>query len=160
MVLNPIHTTNNHFFLSFRKMGSLGENKAPKFVRKPQLRQEDDGNRLIFECELSGHPQPEVSWFRQDEKIVEDGRTVFKTTETQVGTFMVVLELDDVIESDAGLYKIRAKNTHGDVAASINLNFSRKSCRLTFLFWACLNPFHDFTYFLLQDHFNFQGFEK
>ena len=109
-------------------MGSLGENKAPKFVRKPQLRQEDDGNRLIFECELSGHPQPEVSWFRQDEKIVEDGRTVFKTTETQVGTFMVVLELDDVIESDAGLYKIRAKNTHGDVAASINLNFSRKSC--------------------------------
>ena len=109
-------------------MGSLGENKAPKFVRKPQLRQEDDGNRLIFECELSGHPQPDVSWFRSDEKIVEDGRTVFKTTETQVGTYMVVLELDDVIESDAGLYKIRAKNTHGDVAASINLNFSRKSC--------------------------------
>ena len=41
-------------------MGTLGENKAPKFVRKPQLRQEDDGNRLIFECELSGHPQPQV----------------------------------------------------------------------------------------------------
>ena len=51
------------FFL--QKMGSTGENRAPKFVRKPQLRQEDDGNRLIFECELSGHPQPEVTWFRQ-----------------------------------------------------------------------------------------------
>jgi len=46
-------------------MGSTGENRAPKFVRKPQLRQEDDGNRLIFECELSGHPQPEVTWYRQ-----------------------------------------------------------------------------------------------
>ena len=112
-------------------MGTLGENKAPKFVRKPQLRQEDDGNRLIFECELSGHPKPDVSWYRQDEKISEDDRTVIKTTETQVGTFMVVLELDDVVESDAGLYKIKAKNPHGEVAASINLNFSRKFIFIT-----------------------------
>ena len=108
-------------------MGSTGENRAPKFVRKPQLRQEDDGNRLIFECELSGHPQPEVTWFRQDEKISENDRTVIKSIETQTGTFMVVLELEDVIESDAGLYKIKAKNTFGEVAASINLNFSRES---------------------------------
>ena len=108
-------------------MGSTGENRAPKFVRKPQLRQEDEGNRLIFECELSGHPQPEVTWFRQDEKISENDRTVIKSIETQTGTFMVVLELEDVIESDAGLYKIKAKNTFGEVAASINLNFSRES---------------------------------
>lgn len=38
----------------------------------------------------------------------------------------MVLELDDVIESDAGLYKVKAKNKMGEVAASINLNFSRK----------------------------------
>lgn len=45
-----------------------------------------------------------------------------------VGTnkFLVVLELDDVIETDAGLYKVKAKNKMGEVAASINLNFSRK----------------------------------
>lgn len=107
-------------------MGSVGENRAPKFVRKPQLRQEDDGNRLIFECELSGHPQPDVTWFRENEKIVGNDRTVIKTTETQVGTFMVVLELDEVVEGDAGLYKIKAKNKFGEVAASINLNFSRE----------------------------------
>ena len=35
-------------------MGSTGELFAPSFVRKPQLRQEDDGNRLIFECKLAG----------------------------------------------------------------------------------------------------------
>jgi hypothetical protein len=40
--------------------------------------------------------------------------------------FLVVLELDDVIESDAGLYKVKAKNKMGEVAASINLNFSRE----------------------------------
>ena len=35
-------------------MGSVGDTAAPAFVRKPQLRQEDEGNRLIFECKLSG----------------------------------------------------------------------------------------------------------
>jgi hypothetical protein len=38
----------------------------------------------------------------------------------------VVLELNDVIETDAGLYKVKAKNKFGEVAASINLNFSRE----------------------------------
>lgn len=132
-------------------MGSLGENRAPKFVRKPQLRQEDDGNRLIFECELSGHPQPEVTWFRQDEKISENDRTVIKTTETQVGTFMVVLELDEVVESDAGLYKIKAKNKFGEVSASINLNFSRKIVVLL-----CANFYADISIFQLLTLRNFR----
>ena len=49
-----------------------------------------------------------------------------KVAETPGRTYMVVLELNDVIETDAGLYKVKAKNKFGEVAASINLNFSRK----------------------------------
>jgi hypothetical protein len=88
--------------------------------------QEDDGNRLIFECELAGWPQPDVFWFRGEATISEDDRTFMKITETPGRTYMVVLELNDVIETDAGLYKVKAKNKFGEVAASINLNFSRK----------------------------------
>eukprot|EP00095_Tigriopus_kingsejongensis_P002142 maker-scaffold401_size182380-snap-gene-0.14 protein:Tk02142 transcript:maker-scaffold401_size182380-snap-gene-0.14-mRNA-1 annotation:"projectin short variant" len=107
------------------KMGSLNtENYAPRFVHKPQLRQEDDGNRLIFECELAGSPQPNVYWFRGDSQIQEDDRTYVRVQETPNRTFLVVLELNDVVESDAGLYKVKAKNKYGEVAASINLNFS------------------------------------
>jgi len=78
-------------------MGSMGENSAPRFVHKPQLRQEDDGNRLIFECELAGWPQPDVFWYRSDTTINEDDRTFMKVTETAERTYMVVLELNDVI---------------------------------------------------------------
>ena len=45
---------------------------------------------------------------------------------TSFRSFLVVLEINDVVESDAGLYKVRAKNKFGEVAASINLNFSRE----------------------------------
>nr|XP_037877238.1 muscle M-line assembly protein unc-89-like isoform X3 [Bombyx mori] len=97
---------------------------APSFTQKPQLRQEDDGNKLVFECQLLASPKPEISWFRSDEQLQEDNRTKFKIQSIANNKFLVVLELDDVIETDAGLYKVKAKNKMGEVAASINLNFS------------------------------------
>lgn len=97
---------------------------APSFTQKPQLRQEDDGNKLVFECQLVGSPKPEICWFRSDELLKEDARTKFKIQSIATNKFLVVLELDDVIETDAGLYKVKAKNKMGEVAASINLNFS------------------------------------
>ena len=107
-------------------MGSTGENVAPSFVKKPALRQEDDGNRLVFECKLAGNPKPEVSWFREDVKIQNDERATFKVQEEGRNTYAVILELNDVVETDAGLYKVKAKNKYGEVSASINLNFSRE----------------------------------
>lgn len=104
----------------------VAEDFAPSFTQKPQLRQEDDGNRLIFECRLLGCPKPEITWFRGETQLAEDHRTVMKIQAVATNTYTVVLELDDVVETDAGLYKVKAKNKMGEVAASINLNFSRE----------------------------------
>lgn len=104
----------------------VAEDFAPSFTQKPQLRQEDEGNRLIFECRLLGCPKPEITWFRSETQLSEDHRTVMKIQTVATNTYVVILELDDVVETDAGLYKVKAKNKMGEVAASINLNFSRK----------------------------------
>lgn len=103
-------------------------NFAPYFKQKPQLQQADDGNKLIFECSLSANPQPSIEWWRGDVQLNEsDGRTFFKIApNTEADSFHVSLTLDDVVETDAGLYRVVARNASGEVAASINLNFSRK----------------------------------
>ncbi|XP_059218729.1 twitchin isoform X21 [Stomoxys calcitrans] len=103
----------------------VSEDFAPSFIKKPQLRQEDDGNRLIFECQLLSSPVPSIQWYRSDTLVVEDERTKFKITPIGGNKFTVLLEIDDVMDTDAGLYKVKAKNNSGEVAASINLNFSR-----------------------------------
>lgn len=103
-----------------------GEDFAPSFTQKPRLRQEDDGNRLIFECQLLSSPIPEIEWYRSDELIKQDSRTTYKIQSIGDNKFTVVLDIDDVAEEDAGLYKVKAKNKMGEVSASINLNFSRK----------------------------------
>lgn len=104
----------------------VADDFAPSFTQKPQLRQEDDGNRLIFECELIGLPKPDIEWYRSDQLLTDDGRTVFKIQPIGDNKYTVILDLDDVVETDAGLYKVKARNKMGEVAASINLNFSRK----------------------------------
>lgn len=107
----------------------VADDFAPSFTQKPQLRQEDDGNRLIFECQLLASPKPDIEWYRSDVLLVADGRTTFRCQANgEAHTYAVVLDLDDVVETDAGLYKVRAKNRMGEVAASINLNFSRECC--------------------------------
>lgn len=109
-----------------------GGNFAPYFKQKPQLKQADDGNKLIFECSLSANPQPSIEWWRGEEQLNEaDGRTFFKIApNSEADSYNVSLTLDDVVETDAGLYRIVARNASGEVAASINLNFSRK-----LIFW-------------------------
>lgn len=111
----------------------VADDFAPSFVKKPQLRQEDDGNRLIFECELLSSPLPEIEWFRSDELLTQDSRTTYKIQSTGENKYIVILDIDDVAETDAGLYKVKAKNLMGEVAASINLNFSREYLFFSFL---------------------------
>lgn len=119
----------------------VADDFAPSFTQKPQLRQEDDGNRLIFECQLISAPKPEISWYRGETELSADARTNFRMQSIGTNKFLVVLELDDVIETDAGLYKVKAKNKMGEVAASINLNFSREYLPLVATFFFSFPPY-------------------
>lgn len=120
----------------------MGENFAPSFTKKPKLRQEDDGNKLIFDCQLSANPKPEIEWFRGEEQVRESSRITITLRTGAKNMHDVQLILDDVEEEDAGLYKVKAKNKYGEVSASINLNFSRK----------CSCIFNLFIFFLLGLH--------
>jgi hypothetical protein len=35
---------------------------APTFSKKPAIRQEEDGKRLLFECRIQADPRPTVAW--------------------------------------------------------------------------------------------------
>lgn len=105
----------------------MGDEVPPTFTQKPRIRQEDDGNKLIFECQLLAKPKPIVAWHREETRLRDDERTKIKIENVGLNKYTVALELDGVIETDAGLYRIKAKNKQGEVSASICLNFSRKS---------------------------------
>lgn len=47
---------------------------APTFVKKPAIRQEDDGKRLLFECRIKADPKPSVTWSHNAAVVQESKR--------------------------------------------------------------------------------------
>lgn len=101
-------------------------NLAPTFIIKPRFIEEDDGNRLVFICRLFAQPQPDIGWYMNDCRILADSRTEINIKQIDDNIYACELRLDDVIDSDAGCYKLKAKNIHGEVSSSINFDFISK----------------------------------
>ncbi|XP_054161595.1 twitchin-like isoform X2 [Oppia nitens] len=100
------------------------EESPPTFIIKPKIQEEDDGNRLVFECQLISNPRPEIQWLQNEFPVIEDYRVFSKIKEFEPNKYIVQLEVNDVVETDAGTYKVVAKNKSGEVFATINLNFT------------------------------------
>nr|CAI5860988.1 unnamed protein product [Callosobruchus analis] len=47
----------------------IPEGRAPRFPKKPTIRQE--GDVLIMECLLEAYPDPDISWFQSEKSIAD-----------------------------------------------------------------------------------------
>lgn len=56
--------------LYFRQIDGL----APTFAKKPAIRQEEDGKKLLFECRIQADPRPVVNWFHNNNPVKETPR--------------------------------------------------------------------------------------
>jgi hypothetical protein len=105
---------------------SSAEGTAPTFIQKPIIKQENDGKRLIFECKIAADPKPDLFWSRDDVPIQDSGRYLIYCDPLPNNAYVACLEIDDVNASDAGKYKISAKNQLGESNAHIQLNLDSK----------------------------------
>ena len=55
---------------------------APTFSKKPTIRQEDNGNTLVFHCAIVADPLPQITWYHNGVKVQD-------TEKYQVGGFLV-----------------------------------------------------------------------
>ena len=115
----------------------MGEDTAPRITVKPSLQQLDNGNKLLFQCEIEASPKPEIKWYKESNLISDSNRMKSKIEEKNSKTFVLKLEIDNLTSDDSGQYKVVAKNFLGEVSASIALNFAGKNLQLkmSFLFF-------------------------
>ncbi|XP_074598807.1 projectin protein bent isoform X2 [Brevipalpus obovatus] len=106
-------------------MGQI-DGLPPTFAKKPGIRQEDDGQRLIFECKIQADPKPTISWFHNGSLVEATTRykiNIKKDIGGPANSYVATMEILDVRVEDAGKYKVIAKNELGESNASISLNF-------------------------------------
>ena len=46
-------------YLTVRQASTEG---APTFIEQPNIKQEDDGHRLVMEVKVLADPEPEITW--------------------------------------------------------------------------------------------------
>lgn len=52
----------------------IPDGKAPRFPKKPEIRQE--GDKLIMECVLEANPEPEVTWYKDNQVTTQNSNAI------------------------------------------------------------------------------------
>jgi len=99
--------------------GLPGSNGKPTFIQKPFIRQLED--KILFECKLSADPVPSFSWYFQNGILRNQSKFKQKIL-TEGKTHTIILEINNLVGSDSGEYKVVAKNKHGESDSTIKLN--------------------------------------
>lgn len=81
----------------------MSQEIAPNITVKPRLRQVDNGNRLLIECEIEASPKPEIKWFKWNFHLNETERVQLNMTEVGINRYAVTLALDGITSDDSGI---------------------------------------------------------
>jgi hypothetical protein len=94
----------------------------PSFIKKPTDTTVVLGKPLKIECEISGIPLPEITWFKDNEPLIENER--ISTESKTKGLFILTFKVSEKI--DCGTYTVRLHNDSGDTDANFVLTIHGK----------------------------------
>ncbi|XP_076821519.1 myosin light chain kinase, smooth muscle-like isoform X3 [Clavelina lepadiformis] len=99
---------------------------APTFLRRLSSTQVLEGEELLLQCEVSGEPDPRMSWLRNGIEVGIDEDEVFTSFRNGVAR----LRLRDVHSRHAGEYVCKAHNEAGTVQCSSRVTIKVKRVQL------------------------------
>ena len=95
--------------------------QVERFAPEIQLALEDtiiqDGGQVRLTAKIVGVPQPEVTWYREDESLSKTDE--YEITQDDDNNYTLFIQ--DVLPEDAGKYMIVAKNELGTATSTAQL---------------------------------------
>ncbi|XP_071646927.1 uncharacterized protein [Temnothorax longispinosus] len=88
----------------------------PKFYAVPHNRLVQEGETVRFQCAIVGHPVPWIRWDKNGAIVTPSTRISIKERDD-----VKILEITDVMQEDAALYRVIAENDFGRIEASARL---------------------------------------
>ncbi|XP_077547312.1 peroxidasin isoform X2 [Haemaphysalis longicornis] len=99
----------------------LDVHQTPYFLERPREQEVLEGEDVEFICSAAGSPAPELSWYKDGQRIAADGVGV---TVLHSGK---VLRLHSVLRQAQGVYTCHAENAVGYTEAHADLSVNSKS---------------------------------
>ncbi|XP_022243271.1 titin-like [Limulus polyphemus] len=94
---------------------------APQLLQRPRNSKLVEGADATFQVQIGGNPQPQITWFKNGQVLVQTQRCTTFVKET-----VATLQIRYICAEDAGYYTMLAENTSGRVACSAHLVIEAK----------------------------------
>ncbi|KAJ6665188.1 hypothetical protein lerEdw1_004236 [Lerista edwardsae] len=91
--------------------------QAPNFSKLLSNVTVVEGSPVTLEVEVTGFPEPTLTWFKKGQKVTGDEHLKLSNKDTKSTLF-----IQKVCDTDAGLYVVRANNSSGTVSSSAILH--------------------------------------
>ncbi|XP_040601609.1 coiled-coil domain-containing protein 141 isoform X2 [Mesocricetus auratus] len=91
--------------------------QAPHFSRLLSNVTVTEGSPVTLEVEVTGFPEPTLTWFKKGQKLCADGHLQVLHKDTKHSVF-----IPKVCEADAGLYMAQAQNSSGTLSSKAILH--------------------------------------
>ncbi|XP_064516794.1 coiled-coil domain-containing protein 141 isoform X2 [Pseudopipra pipra] len=91
--------------------------QAPNFSQILSNKSVMEGSPVTLEVEVTGFPEPTLTWYKEGQKLTADEHLKLLQKETKHTLF-----IQKVCDKDAGLYVVRAKNLNGTISSSAILH--------------------------------------
>ncbi|CAN0137881.1 unnamed protein product [Bubo scandiacus] len=91
--------------------------QVPNFSQLLSNKTVMEGSPVTLEVEVTGFPEPTLTWYKKGQKLTADEHLKLIQKETKHTLF-----IQKVCDKDAGLYVVRAKNLNGTISSSAILH--------------------------------------
>ncbi|XP_065493296.1 coiled-coil domain-containing protein 141 isoform X3 [Caloenas nicobarica] len=102
--------------------------QAPNFSQLLSNKTVMEGAPVTLEVEVTGFPEPTLTWYKKGQKLTADEHLKLLQKETKHALF-----IQKVCDKDAGLYVVRAKNVNGTVSSSAILHVKVQGIQPNFI---------------------------
>lgn len=91
--------------------------QPPEFIIKLQDKVANISDKVVFECKVSSLPESEISWYRGDEKLIEEPDKIKIESDCNIQRLII----ESVAKDHEGRYICVAENVVGRAETSGNL---------------------------------------
>ncbi|XP_072541513.1 coiled-coil domain-containing protein 141 [Salminus brasiliensis] len=106
-----------------RAVGNLATAHGPTFSKHLANATVMEGSPVTLEVEVTGFPEPALTWFKNGQKVTSDERLSLSHKEGKH-----VLYIESAAEGDSGQYVVTASNSAGTVSSSSMLHVKGNTC--------------------------------
>lgn len=105
------------------------EGESPKFLQPLKSQEVFEGSAAKFEVRISGEPEPDIEWFKDEQPIEEGGNFRIEFDDTDG----FVLVINSARLEDEGMYRCVASNSFGKAISEAELLVTGKELLLVVL---------------------------